>query len=62
MFFQYVLSKYGWFHHYINLFLNYTFKDLYFRVLMLGSSGVGKSALCSQFMSSDHINTYIKIG
>ena len=28
------------------------------RVLMLGASGVGKSALCTQFLSSAHINTY----
>merc|ERR1711892_1082551 len=29
-----------------------------YRVLMLGGPGVGKSALCSQFLSSEHINTY----
>ena len=33
-----------------------------FRVAMLGASGVGKSALTSQFLSSDHMNTYDNIG
>ena len=34
-----------------------------FRVLMVGSSGVGKTALCSQFVSSDDKpNAYLKIG
>ena len=28
------------------------------RVLMFGGSGVGKSAICSQFLSSEHVNTY----
>ena len=32
------------------------------RVLMLGATGVGKSALCSQFLSSEHINTYATVG
>ncbi len=32
------------------------------RVLMLGGPGVGKSSLCSQFLSSDHINTYMSVG
>ena len=35
---------------------------LYFRVLLLGSGQVGKSSLCAQFMSSDHVNTYLKVG
>ena len=35
--------------------------DLY-RVLMLGASGVGKTSLCAQFLSSDHINTYDRAG
>jgi len=29
-----------------------------YRVTMLGATGVGKSALTSQFLSSDHMNTY----
>ena len=29
---------------------------------MLGSGQVGKSSLCAQFMSSDHVNTYLKVG
>ena len=33
-----------------------------FRVAMLGASGVGKSALTSQFLSSDHMNTYDNVG
>ena len=28
------------------------------RVLLLGASGVGKSSLCCQFLSSENINTY----
>ncbi len=32
------------------------------RVAMLGASGVGKSALTSQFLSSDHMNTYDAVG
>ena len=32
------------------------------RILMLGAPGVGKSSLCSQFLSSDHINTYVSVG
>ncbi len=33
-----------------------------YRVAMLGASGVGKSALTSQFLSSDHMNTYDAVG
>ena len=33
-----------------------------FRILLLGSGQVGKSSLCAQFMSSDHVNTYLKVG
>ena len=33
-----------------------------FRVAMLGASEVGKSALTSQFLSSDHMNTYDTVG
>ena len=33
-----------------------------YRVAMLGASGVGKSALTSQFLSSDHMNTYDNVG
>jgi hypothetical protein len=29
---------------------------------MLGASGVGKTSLCAQFLSSDHINTYDRAG
>jgi len=29
-----------------------------YRVVMLGGYGVGKSAICSQFLSSDYVNTY----
>ncbi len=29
---------------------------------MLGASEVGKSALTSQFLSSDHMNTYDTVG
>ena len=29
---------------------------------MLGGQGVGKSAICSQFLSSDHVNTYESVG
>ena len=29
-----------------------------FRVLMLGSPGVGKTALTAQFMTSEYLNTY----
>ena len=32
------------------------------RVLLLGQSQVGKSSLCAQFMSSDHVNTYLRVG
>jgi len=31
------------------------------RVLLLGASGVGKSSLCAQFLSSEHINAYDKV-
>ena len=33
-----------------------------YRVVMLGGQGVGKSAICSQFLSSDHVNTYESVG
>ena len=33
-----------------------------YRVVMLGSQGVGKSAICSQLLSSDHVNTYESVG
>ena len=33
-----------------------------YRVVMLGAQGVGKSAICSQFLSSDHVNTYENVG
>ena len=33
-----------------------------YRVVMLGGPGVGKSAICSQFLSSDHVNTYESVG
>ena len=33
-----------------------------YRVTMLGATGVGKSALTSQFLSSDHMNTYDTVG
>jgi hypothetical protein len=33
-----------------------------YRVAMLGASGVGKSSLTSQFLSSDHMNTYDSVG
>ena len=33
-----------------------------YRVVMLGGGGVGKSAICSQFLSSDHVNTYESVG
>ena len=36
--------------------------DIYCRVLILGAAGVGKSSLCSQFLSSEHINTYATVG
>ena len=29
-----------------------------YRVVMLGAAGVGKTTLCHQFMTSDHINGY----
>jgi GTPase SAR1 family protein len=29
---------------------------------MLGAAGVGKTSLCAQFLSSDHINTYDRAG
>lgn len=29
-----------------------------YRVVMLGDSGVGKTALVSQFMTSEYMNTY----
>ena len=29
---------------------------------MLGASQVGKSSLCAQFLSSEHINAYDKVG
>lgn len=29
-----------------------------YRVVLLGDSGVGKTALVSQFMTSEYINTY----
>jgi Rad/Gem-related GTP binding protein 1 len=29
-----------------------------YRVVLLGESGVGKTALVSQFMTSEYINTY----
>jgi len=32
--------------------------DVIHRVLMLGSTDVGKSAICSQVLSSEHANTY----
>lgn len=32
-----------------------------FRVMMLGGAGVGKSSLCSQFLSSEHANTYERV-
>ena len=31
------------------------------RVVMLGGTGVGKSSLCSQFLSSDHADTYERV-
>ena len=31
-------------------------------VLLLGAPGVGKSSLCAQFLSSEHINAYDKVG
>ena len=31
------------------------------RVMMLGGAGVGKSSLCSQFLSSEHANTYERV-
>lgn len=31
------------------------------RVLMLGAASVGKSSLCAQFLSSEHINAYDKV-
>ena len=33
-----------------------------YRVTILGAAGVGKSALTSQFLSSDHMNTYDSVG
>ena len=33
-----------------------------YKVTMLGAPGVGKSALTSQFLSSDHMNTYDNVG
>ena len=33
-----------------------------YRVVMLGGPGVGKSAISSQFLSSDHVNTYESVG
>ena len=32
------------------------------RVMMLGAPGVGKSSICAQFLSSEHINAYDKVG
>ena len=29
--------------------------------MMLGGAGVGKSSLCSQFLSSEHANTYERV-
>ena len=29
---------------------------------MLGAEGVGKSSLCAQFLSSEHINAYDRVG
>ena len=36
--------------------------NLFCRVLMLGAPGVGKSSICAQFLSSEHINAYDKVG
>lgn len=33
-----------------------------YRVAMLGAASVGKSSLTSQFLSSDHMNTYDTVG
>lgn len=33
-----------------------------FKVAMLGATGVGKSSLTSQFLTSDHMNTYDNVG
>ena len=35
---------------------------LFYRVLLLGSKEVGKTALCSQVLSSEYINTYDEVG
>ena len=32
------------------------------KVLMLGAPGVGKSSLCVQFVTSEHVNTYHSVG
>jgi len=32
-----------------------------YRVLMLGGPGVGKSSICCQFLSSEHVNTYARV-
>ena len=32
------------------------------RVLILGASGVGKSSLCAQFVTSEYVNTYHQVG
>ena len=33
-----------------------------YRVTILGAAAVGKSSLTSQFLSSDHMNTYDTVG
>lgn len=38
-------------------FTNFRFKRRY-RVVMMGDAGVGKTALVSQFMTSEYMNTY----
>ena len=35
---------------------------LHYRVLLLGGPQVGKSSLCAQFLSSEHINAYDRVG
>lgn len=32
-----------------------------YRVVMLGGEGVGKSSICCQFLSSEHVNTYARV-